>query len=140
VNSPGAVHMQWAAQLLAHEGIRDAANGASSAAAGRVYDKIFLHLATIIGDAGVQSVFVRSAKVVQGEFVAFSETPLFERPLKLRDYLHKTNPAVTTEAATVLFATFFALISTFIGKRLLAQVLRRTWPTLEISASMETIE
>ena len=82
--------------------------------------------------------FVRSAKLAQGEFAGLAEVPIFERPTKLRECLQAKDPAVAVESAAALFGTFFALITAFIGERLTTQVLRRAWPTIEETAPLET--
>jgi hypothetical protein len=124
--------------LLAHEGAASAADERATTAAGRVYDKLHAHMAPLVGDAGVQLLFVRSAKLAEGEFTGLAEVPIFERSTKLRECLHTQGPAVATESAAALFGTFFALITAFIGERLTTQVLRRAWPTIEETAPLET--
>jgi hypothetical protein len=122
--------------LLAHE--TDGAGEDATTAAGRMYDKLHAHLAPLVGDAGVQVLFVRSAKLTRGEFARFTEAPILDGATKLRECLHARDPAVTAESATLLFGTFFALITTFIGERLTTQVLRRAWPILDETAPGET--
>jgi len=107
-------------------------------AAARVYDKLHAQMAPLVGDAGVQLLFVRSAKLAQGDFAFLAEVSILEGSTKLRDRLQVQNPAVTTESAAALFGTFFALITAFIGERLTTQVLRRTWPMIEETAPRET--
>jgi hypothetical protein len=103
-----------------------------------MYDKLHAHLAPLVGDAGVQVLFVRSAKLTRGEFARLADCSILDGATKLRECLHARDPAVATESATVLFGTFFALITTFIGERLTTQVLRRAWPMLDETAPRET--
>ncbi len=114
------------------------ADARATTAAGRVYDKLHAQLAPLVGDAGVQLLFMRSAKLAQGEFAWLAEVSILEDSTKLRECLQAQDPAVETEAATALFGTFFALITTFIGERLTAEVLRRAWPTIDVTAIEET--
>jgi hypothetical protein len=130
--------MALAGQLLEHEGAVDSGDEPATTAAGRVYDKLHAHLAPLVGGAGVQVLFVRSAKLTRGEFAQFADTSVLEGATKLRECLHARDPAVATESATVLFGTFFTLITTFIGERLTTQVLRRAWPMLDEPAPRET--
>jgi hypothetical protein len=130
--------MARAGQLLAHEGAADSGDESVTTATGRVYDKLHAHLAPLLGDAGVQVLFMRSAKLTQGEFAPLAEGSILQGATKLRECLHARDPAVATESATALFGTFLALITTFIGERLTTQVLRRAWPMLDETSPRET--
>jgi hypothetical protein len=124
--------------LLAHEGAAGGADDGAAAAAGRVYDKLHAHLAPLVGTIGVQSLFVRSAKLTPGEFADLAEVSILEGSAKLREHLQPQGSAVDAEAAVALFGTFLALLTTFIGERLVTQVLRNAWPTIEVTAPRET--
>lgn len=138
MSRPNPAQVARAGQLLAYEGAADSVADGKTTAAGRIYDKLHAHLAPIMGDAGVQVLFVRSAKLTRGEFACHAEAPLLEGATKLRECLHARDPAVATESATLLFGNFFALIATFIGERLTTEVLRRAWPMLDEIAPRET--
>jgi hypothetical protein len=140
VNRPNPAQLESARRLLAHEGAAGSANEGATTTAGRVYDKLHAHLAPLVGDVGVQLLFVRSAKLAQGEFSFLAEVSLLEGSTKLRERLQARDPALGTESAEALFGTFFALVTTFIGERLTTQVLRRAWPTLEETALTEAIK
>jgi len=123
--------------LLAHE---DAAGGAAArgkTAAGRVYEKLHVQLAPLVGVAGVHMLFARSAKLAQGEFARFAEVSIDEGSTKLRECLQAQDPAIATESAAALFGNFFTLITTFIGERLVAQLVRSAWPTFDDAAPTE---
>jgi hypothetical protein len=130
VNRASAAHREMARALLAHEGA-----GASSSAdecataAGQLYDKIHARLAPLLGAAGVEALLARSARLTQDAFPCLAGAPL--DATKLRSRLQQQEPAVAMEAAVALFATFLALITTFIGDRLTSQVLRSAWPTAD---------
>ena len=138
MNRPDPAQLARAGLLLAYEGAAQDADAHATTAAGRMYDKLHAHLAPLVGDAGVQVLFLRSAKLTRGEFARLADTSILEGATKLRECLHAREPAVATESATVLFGTFFALITTFIGERLTTQVLRRAWPLLDETAPRET--
>jgi hypothetical protein len=129
--------MERARRLLAHESAADTAVASATTAAGRVYDKLHAHMAPLVGVAGVQLLFVRSGKLAQGEFAWLSEVSILEGSTKLRERLQGQDPAVAPESAVILFGTFFALVTTFIGERLTTQILRRAWPTIEDTAPTE---
>jgi hypothetical protein len=135
VNGPSAAQLEKARLLLLHEGATGSA-GECATAAGRIYDKLHAHLDPLLGAAGVQALLVRSAKLTQPQF-SFLEVAVVEDSTKLRERLQAQDPAVATGSAAALFATFFALVTTFIGERLTTQILRRAWPTIE-EPSMET--
>ena len=107
-------------------------------AAERVYDKLRIHLAPLVGAAGLQSLLVRSAKLSERDFVCLKEITIHPGSTTLQTCLQSQDPAVAADAAATLFGTFFALITTFIGERLTTQVLRRAWPSIVESASPET--
>jgi hypothetical protein len=109
-----------------------------AAAAGRVYEKLHAHLAPLVGVAGVRALFARSAKLAAGEFVLPADAVAFEDSTKLRASLGALDPVVAAATAEALFATFFALITTFIGERLTLQALRAAWPTIEGTEFTET--
>ena len=126
---PTQAQLDCARRWLAHDASTDTDATPSATAAGRVYDKLHAHLAPLVGVVGVDLLFTRSAKLVQGEFAS----PL-ERSATLRDRLQTIDP----ESAVKLFGTFFSLVTTFIGERLTTQILRRAWPTLDETTPPET--
>jgi hypothetical protein len=138
MNRPTPAQMETARRLLEHEVAAVSGDERASTTAGRVYDKLHAHLAPLVGDAGVELLFVRSAKLAQGEFAFLAEVSILEGSTKLRERLQAQEPPVGTESAEALFGTFFALLTTFIGERLTTQVLHRAWPTIEEAAPRET--
>lgn len=111
-------------RLLAHEAAQD-----SVGAAGRVYEKLEQQLAPLVGAAGVQALFMRSAKLAQGEFADLAQASIFEGSAALRERLAGPR-GIAQQSAIDLFATFLALVTEFIGERLTHQILRRAWPML----------
>ena len=137
MSKPSPAQLEKARRLLAHE---SAAGGADSAgtAAGRVYDKLHAQLSPLLGVIGVQSLFVRSAKLTHGEFSGVAEVSILEGSEKLREHLQARGSAVDAESAVALFGTFLELLTTFIGERILTEVLRSAWPAIEKTALGET--
>ena len=138
MKQPSPAQLEKARRLLAHEGAASSAEDGAAAAAGRVYDKLHAHLAPLLGVIGVQSLFVRSAKLTSGEFSGLAEVSILEGSEKLREHLQARGSAGDVDSAAVLFGTFFALLTTFVGERLVTQVLRSAWPTIEETAPRET--
>ena len=120
--------------MLAHEAEAGSEHERATTAAVRVYDKLHAQLAPLVGATGVQLLFMRCVKLVQGDFAGVAEVSSFEGSTKLRERLQTRKPALPLESAEVLFGTFFALITTFIGERLTTQALRGAWPTFEETA------
>ena len=121
--------------MLGHEGAAASADECATAA-GLVYDKLHAQLDPLFGVAGVQALLVRSAKLARAQF-AFLEPALLDS-VKLRECLRTQSPTVALESAAALFGTLFALMTTLIGERLMTQVLRSAWPTIEETAVRET--
>ena len=140
MNRPNRAQLETARRLLAHEGAAAGSTHTSVEAAttaARVYDKLHRHMAPLVGVAGVQLLFVRSAKLAQGEFPGLAEVSVSDGSSQLRACLQAQDPAIAMESAAALFATFFALIITFIGERLTTQILRSAWPTIEALAGAQ---
>jgi hypothetical protein len=123
--------LETARRLLAHEGAASGSGDSAAGAAGRVYDKLHAHLAPLLGSIGVQSLFVRSAKLTPGELGALAQVSILEGSAKLRERLQAQGSVVDPESAVALFGTFLGLLTTFIGERLVTLVLRSAWPTME---------
>lgn len=123
--------------MLAHEDATGGAAARGETAAGRVYEKLHVHLAPLLGAAGVHMLFARSARLAQGKFAHFAEVSVDEGATKLRECLKAQDPAITTESAAALIGNFFTLITTFIGERLVAELLRSAWPTFDDAAPTE---
>ena len=138
MKQPSPAQLEKARRLLAHEGAASTAEDGAAAAAGRVYDKLHAHLAPLLGVIGVQSLFVRSAKLTSGEFSGLAEVSILEGAEKLREHLQARGSAGDVESAATLFGSFLELLTTFVGERLVTQVLRSAWPTIEETALRET--
>lgn len=137
MSSPGAAELERARRLLAQEGA-GAAGDNVAAAAGQVYDKLHAHLAPLLGGMGVQALFVRSAKLTPGKLAGLAEVSVLEGSARLREHLQRQGSVVDAESAAALFGTFLSLLTTFVGERLVTQVLRRAWPTIEETAPRES--
>ena len=139
MKSPSAADLVTAKRLLAREGGDDEHCAAPAA---RAYQKLHDHLAPLIGAAGVRALFFRSQKMARLAGFVFLEggaaDPTASAGKQLHDSLLDQNPAQAAEAAAVVFATFFGLLTTFIGDRLTRQVLRGAWPETAKNAPAET--
>ena len=124
--------------LLATEGSSAGDVEACAAAAARIYDKLDAHLSPLLGHAGMQALFARSAKLAPTELAFLADLAAAEAATKVRAQLQSLEPAAAIEAAAVLFGTFLDLVTTFIGERLTVRVLRSAWPAIEEMPPGET--
>lgn len=138
MSKPSATQVERARRLLASEGDSGSSAAQCAAAAWRVYEKLNARLAPLLGSAGVQALFLRSAKLAQADFASLAEVAAPEGLTKLGACLQALAPADATEVAATLFGTFLDLMTTFIGERLTVLVLRSAWPTIEDTAPRET--
>lgn len=123
-----AEELERAKRLLAHEAATSLASDTPTAV--RAYDKLLAQVTPLIGVAGAELLFVRSAKM-QGDTMLLADISLLHGAARLRASLQAMDPAAAPDATAPLFATFLALVANFIGKRLTAQVVRRAWPTFD---------
>lgn len=138
MSRPSVTQAEKAKRLLASEGAPWSSSEECAAAAWRIYEKINARLAPLLGLAGVQALFVRSAKVAQAEFPSLAEVAAPEGLTRLGSCLRALDSTVAAEAAATLFGTFLELMTTFIGERLTVLVLRSAWPAIEETAPRET--
>jgi hypothetical protein len=124
---PSPERLESARRLLALETLPD-----DGAAAARVFDKVRLQVTPLIGAAGFQALFARSARLAQADVAGLAGLagtgPALDQAAALRDCLRGQSPEVAGESAAFLFATLLELLATFIGDRLTDQVLRGGWP------------
>jgi hypothetical protein len=138
MSRPKAAQVEKAKLLLASEGASWTSSEECAAAAWRVYEKLNARLAPLLGSAGVQALFVRSAKLAQADFASLAEVATPEGLKSLGTCLQAVDPAIAPEAAATLFGTFLDLTFTLIGERLAVLVLRSAWPAIEETTPRET--
>jgi hypothetical protein len=127
------MHHELAARVFALEAQGAVSAEDCAAAAARVYQKLFVRLASLVGAAGARALFARSLKLTAIEFpflgtvdhAKAGDGEAFVRPMR------EETPAVVTEATVALCATLFSLLETLIGQRLTANVVGSAWPELD---------
>jgi len=137
MSRPSEAQLARIRRLLAAEATGAGAE-AYAAAAGAVYEKLDAQLSLLLGRASFQMLLARTARLAQPELACLTEVAAVESSTNLRAFLRALDPATAEEAAEVLFGTFFTLLTTFIGDRLMVQALRRAWPAIEEPAVPET--
>jgi len=142
MTAPGnAALRRLALKVLALRAGPGAGAEALAAAARRAYDELAQVAAPLIGQAGVDALTGRALHLTQRQY-PFLLPPgdpqqsegLFARVIFR---LERQHPAVATEAAGVLFATFTGLLVTFIGEPITARLLRKAWPDAFSEADAE---
>lgn len=105
---------------------------AVAAAALRAYERLAHGLAPLIGEAGINAVCARSVYLTQRDFSwlapARSAEPRDAPFTHVRASLERQDPAVATDGAIAVLATFAELLASFIGDSLTTRLLREAWP------------
>jgi hypothetical protein len=146
---------QLALKVLAQHAGSAAGAEALVAAARRAYDDLVRVSAPLIGQVGVDALTGRALHIAQREYPWLAQTrestpgytertpgtPPPEQAGGPFDQvifcLERQHPAVATEAAGAVFATFTGLLVTFIGEPLTARLLHKAWPDAFSDASTE---
>ena len=137
---------QLALKVLAQHAGSAARAEAIAAAAQRAYDDLARVSAPLIGQVGVDALTARALHLAQRQYPQLVQTrdrtpactegtpgtpPPEQREGPLAEFifcLERQDPAVATEAAGAVFATFTGLLVTFIGEPLTTHLLRSAWP------------
>ena len=134
---PSPAELDAANRLLTYEGGLGGSADECAVAAQRVYDKLRAQFVALVGPAGFQVLFARSASLTRSQYPAFGDNAAVESSAKLRERLRAQEPGAVAAMAANLFAAFLSLITTFIGEQLTTEMLRRAWPELGQSAPTE---
>lgn len=134
-------HVAAARRLLLQESVE---GGDCATATARVYDLLSDQLAPVLGDAGVRALVTRCVKLnkvdhsslhaVRVRAQSGEDTEIAQEIVRV---LRDLDRAAAMEVATAIFATFFALLTTFIGERLTWQIVQRAF-TEEDEGAEET--
>lgn len=140
MNQASRAQRELASRLLARERLGESSEERAAAAAS-VYEKLYLCLAPLVGGTGVRALFARSVTLTTAEF-PFLGGVTVEQPeaaaTTLRASMQGQRPDAVIESAAALFGAFLALLTTYVGERLTAQVLRGAWPEIGETLSKET--
>jgi hypothetical protein len=137
---------QLALKVLARHAGSAARAEAIAAAAQRAYDDLARVSAPLIGQVGVDALTARALHLAQRQYPQLVLTregtsacpegaprtpPPEQTDAPIAQFifcLERQDPAVATEAAGAVFATFTGLLVTFIGEPLTTHLLRSAWP------------
>jgi hypothetical protein len=122
-------------KVLAQYAGEGASAGALGAAVLRAYNDLAAALIPLIGNQGVETLTARALHVTGREYPWLNgarepgkPTEPAEPVTDAMSRLDRQDPAVASEAAGALLATFTGLLVTFIGESLTTQLLRKAWP------------
>jgi hypothetical protein len=139
---------QLALKVLAQHAGPVADAEALAAAAHRAYDDLARVSSPLIGRTGVDALTGRALHLAQREYPWLADTREDTPPSEQAEgpfaqvvfCLERQDPAIATEAAGALFATFTGLLVTFIGEPLTTGLLRKAWPDAFSDATTEEHE
>jgi hypothetical protein len=121
-----------AARVLMHRAGPDADAAAVAAAERRAYDELVPVLAPLIGRVGIDALAARALHLAQQEYPWLANTRDSEQSERLFSHvsfsLEQQDPALATEAAAAVLATFTGLLVRLIGEPLAARLIRQAWP------------
>lgn len=147
---PTPADIALAARLLAHQrsasaGVEDPAAAARLAVVG-VYERLAERLSPLIGAAGLRALLARSARLSVQEYpclrilsVSVDATlPAASVVEQLATSFGDLDAVHASEAAAALYGTLIGLLTSFIGERLVGQVLQSAFPALDHGIVKET--
>jgi hypothetical protein len=130
---------QLALKVLAQHAGPAAGAEALAAAAHRAYEDLARVSAPLIGQVGVDALTGRALHLAQRDYPWLVDAHAPDQAAgpftRVLVNLERQDPAVATEAAGAVFATFTGLLVTFIGEPLTARLLRKAWPDAFFDAS-----
>jgi hypothetical protein len=123
---------QLALKVLAQHAGPAAGAAALAAGARRAYDDLAQVSIPLIGQVGVDALTARAVHLAQLEYswLADARAPehVDEPFAQVIVSLERQPPAIATEGAAAVFATFAGLLVTFVGEPLTTGLLRKAWP------------
>lgn len=100
----------------------------------RLHEKLALHLAPVVGEAGLDALFSRCIKITKRTFPSLREletTGSAQSVLsQFFQHLEKQEPATVGAITGSLMVNLVGMLSAFIGEGLTWQLLRNAWPDL----------
>jgi len=124
---------QLALKVLAQHAGPAAGTAALAAGARRAYDDLAHVSIPLIGQVGVDALTDRALHLAHREYSwlanARAADHVDEPFAQVIVSLERQHPAIATEGAAAVFATYAGLLVTFIGEPLTTGLLRKAWPS-----------
>lgn len=124
----------FARRLIGYEARENKSSGTLSPAAFRSGEKLRVHLATFLGEAGFRTLLTRALALATAEVPWLRAVRIkAEGPLEgLEDLQAKLDPDEFLEGGVVLLAQLLGLLVTFIGGNLTVRLVREIWPKVPL--------
>jgi hypothetical protein len=123
---------QLAVRVLMRQAGPDPDAAALAAAVRRAYGEFADVLAPLIGQVGIDALAARAVHLAQRQYPWLAKTrnpEQAEGPFAHVSFcLEQQDPALASEAAAAVLATFTALLATFVGESLTTRLARQAWP------------
>jgi hypothetical protein len=145
---PPAAPEALARGLLAYEASRKTSPEEFAAAGEHAYLRLRERLALVLGTAGFDALWARAMRLAQLKFRSMDDTAAQEESLPtqasraygLHAAVHGRNSDAAQHNLVAAFASFIALLFTFIGEELGLRFIRQIWPDLPPDAAASRIE
>ena len=123
---------QLAVRVLRDQSGPNADAASVALAARRCFEQLARVLTPLIGQVGIDALAARAVHLAQREYPWLADTrdrehaegPLVQVSMSLEHH----EPALATEAAAAVLATFTGLLVTMIGEPLTGRLMRQAWP------------
>ena len=124
----------FARRLIDYEAGETKSSGTQIPAAFRSCEKLRVHLATFMGNAGFRTLLSRALALAATEVPWLRAVRIkAEGPLEgLEDLQAKLDPDEFLEGGVVLLAQLLGLLVTFIGGNLTVRLVREIWPKVPL--------
>jgi hypothetical protein len=125
----------FAAHLIAYETRGNESSGTRNPAAFPVCEKLRPHLATLVGNIGVRSLFSRALAQAEGEVPSLRALQVkADGSLAGLDIIEaQTDPEELAKGCVVLVAQLLGLLVAFIGEKSVLRIVRDVWPKLALN-------
>jgi len=126
---------EFAERLIAYEGRGNGPFGTKTPAAFHVREKLRVHLATLMGNAGFRALLSRALAQAVGEVPSLRAVHVkSDGSLGGVDELEaQADAKEIAEGGIVLLAQLFGLLAAFIGETLMLRIVCDVWPKLALN-------
>jgi hypothetical protein len=122
----------FAQRLIAYEASENSSSQPKSPAALLVFEKLRLHLTTLMGNVGFRALLSRSLALARIEVPGLRAVQVNDDGFfaGMDELGAQAGPKKTAETNIILLTSFLGLLVTFIGENLTLRLMRQIWPNL----------